>query len=171
MENFNSTTKRKSTFRVKLIAWLMLTALLLQTFSMCCFAATGGKPIFNFTSPNKGGTVSGIGRFESDEVIAQLKKDFLGSINKDLVQKIEDLELRGEVGAIITFSEDSLISSFTASNDSGKMTFAEYRSGSAAAKLQKKLSAEKVDVLFQILLVIILLICVFNGWKAVGGIG
>ncbi|MBQ4075581.1 MAG: sulfite exporter TauE/SafE family protein [Clostridia bacterium] len=42
--------------------------------------------------------------------------------------------------------------------------------GLLSAKLQKKMSAEKVDVLFQILLVIILLICVFNGWKAVGGI-
>ncbi len=147
MQNFKNTTKRKSTSKVKLIAWLMLIAMLLETFSVCCFAATGGEPIFNFTSPNKGGTVSGIGRFESDEVIAQLKKDFLGSINKDLVQKIEDLELRGEVGAIITFSEESIISSFTASNDSGKMTFAEYRSGSAAAKLQKKLAERQSKTL------------------------
>ena len=43
--------------------------------------------------------------------------------------------------------------------------------GLLSAKLQKKMSAEKVDVLFQILLVIILLICVFNGWKAARGIG
>ena len=40
--------------------------------------------------------------------------------------------------------------------------------GLFSARLQKKLPAEKVDVLFQILLVIILLICTYNGLKAVG---
>lgn len=40
--------------------------------------------------------------------------------------------------------------------------------GLFSAKLQKKLSAEKVDVLFTILLIVILLICVFNALKAGG---
>jgi len=40
--------------------------------------------------------------------------------------------------------------------------------GFLSAKLQKKLSGEKVDVLFTGLLIVILLICVFNGLKATG---
>ena len=39
--------------------------------------------------------------------------------------------------------------------------------GFLSAKLQKKLSSEKVDVLFTILLVVILLICIYNAVKAV----
>ena len=39
--------------------------------------------------------------------------------------------------------------------------------GLLSAKLQKKLSSEKVDVMFQILLIIILIICVYNAVRAV----
>ena len=39
--------------------------------------------------------------------------------------------------------------------------------GLLSAKLQKKLASEKVDVLFQLLLVVILLLCIYNAFKAV----
>lgn len=40
--------------------------------------------------------------------------------------------------------------------------------GVVSAKLQKKLTAEKVDVLFQILLIVVLLVCLYNGLKSSG---
>ena len=152
MQNLNNTTKRKTSVRTKLVACIMIVAMLLEIFSVCCFAANGTVPFFKTTtSDKKGGTVSGIGKFESDEITAQLKKDFLGSINKDLIKKIEDLELRGAVGAIISFSDDSLITSYTSSKYASEMTFAEYRTSSSAEKVRAKLAENQSTVLSSLL--------------------
>lgn len=147
MRNLKNTTERKSKTGTKLVAWLMLIAMLVQMFSVCSFAAIDGDSIFQAPSTDKGGVVSGIGKLESDEVITQLKKDFLKSINKDLITRIEDLELRGAVGAIITFSENSLISSFGSSKLADMMTFGEYRTSSAAAKAREALAKNQSNVL------------------------
>ena len=92
-------------------------------------------------------SANGIGSFESDELTAQLKKDLIKYINQDLIQSIEDYELSGAVGAIISFSENSLISTFTSSDAANRMTFAEYRESSEALTLIERLSANRAGVL------------------------
>ncbi len=92
-------------------------------------------------------SANGIGKFESDELTAQLKKDLIKYINQDLIQSIEDYELSGAVGAIISFSENSLISTFTSSDAANRMTFAEYRESSEALTLIERLSANRAGVL------------------------
>ncbi|MBQ4071863.1 MAG: leucine-rich repeat protein [Clostridia bacterium] len=149
MRNFNNTTEKKATRRTRLVAWLMIAVLILQIFSVLAFAANGGEPIFSLptTNTDKGGTVSGIGKLESDAISAQLKKDFIGSLNKDLVKRIEDLELRGAVGAIISFSDESLISSFTSSQYADRMTYGEFRTSAAAEKIRERLAENQEGVI------------------------
>lgn len=131
----------------KVIALLLLVTLLVQTTAFMCSAAFAAVNPSSESESVKGGIVNGIGKLESDEIIAQLKKDFLGSLNKDLVTKIEDYELKGDTDVIITFSDGSLVDSYTASKDSSKMSFAEYSATSAAGKITKKMTANQNSVL------------------------
>ena len=104
MQNLNTTNKRRDRGTpTRLISLLLFIALLVQTLSVCCFAVTGGEPLFDNSSSGSGGIINNLGKFDSDETIARLKKDLIASINKDLLKKVEDYELRGEVSAIITF--------------------------------------------------------------------
>ena len=150
MRNFINTNEKRATRANKLVAWLMIAVLLLQMLALTCFAAGGSTSIFNSSSTEKGGAtggISGIGKLESDEISAQLKKDFIGSLNKDLVKKIEDLELRGAVGAIISFSDESLISSFSKSEYADRMTYAEFRTTSMAEQIKERLASNQSGVL------------------------
>lgn len=148
----NSNTKKQNSKKHilrKIISGILLVTLLLPTLSVCCFGVGNTDPLFSGgSSDNKNGIVnSGIGKFDSDETIAQLKKDFLGSINKDLIKKISDYELRGEVDVIISFSDASLLSSYSGSSASGKMTFTEYRTSSEALTLKNKMKQNQSKVL------------------------
>ena len=96
------TAKRIKLLAQRTIALGLLVALLLQATAFSASALVSEvKPLLNGSS-GKGDVLNGIGRFESDEVIAQLKKDFLGSINKDLISKIDDYQLKGDADVIIT---------------------------------------------------------------------
>ncbi len=143
MQTQNLTKRRTKHFLAVFTTWVLLIALLLQSMAMTTFAALGGK--FGPNGLDTEGIQNNLGGFDSDATIAQLKKDFLNSINKDLLMKIEDYELTGEVGLIISFSDNSLVSAF--SNTSTGMTFEEYRSSSAATKLQEKLASNQSSVL------------------------
>ena len=115
MHKLNRTHKTKRW--ASLITLVLVASFMLQTLSVCCFAATdslGG--ILPSLKPGISGNSSGIGKFDTDATIEQLKKDFLKSINQDLLMKIEDYELTGEVGVILTFSDDSLIAEYEESN-------------------------------------------------------
>ncbi len=148
MQNFNTKTeKRMKQLPKKLVAWVLLAAMLIQMLSLTCMAAASAVSPFSGSNSAGGSIVNGIGKFDSDEMIAQLKKDFLGSINKDLLQKVEDYQLRGEVGVILTFSEDSVINSFQTSSANKKMTLEEYRKSSAAKKLVSRLEKNQASVL------------------------
>ena len=74
----------------KAVATGLLVALLLQMTAMFCSAALAASGPISGGSSGGGGIVNGVGRLESDELIAQLKKDFLGTVNKDLISRIED---------------------------------------------------------------------------------
>ena len=147
MQNLQTKTSKTATnVSKRLISFALFVALLIQVLSVCCFAATDGEPLLNIESSQSGGIVNGVGKFDSDETVAELKKDLLASINRDLVKKIDDYELNGEVGAIISFSDNSLVKSFTDSA-ADKMTFDEYRVTSDASKLKDRLAANQTSVL------------------------
>ncbi len=133
----------------KLVSMLLLIALFIQAFSVMCFAVTDGASfIGSIFSPDKeSGIKNGIGKFDSDEAIAQLKKELLSSINRDLLAKVEDYELKGDVQVIITFSDDSLISAYNSDFDSRRMSFSEYRNSAAANKLKTQLERNQDRVL------------------------
>jgi len=139
---------KSSKFAKRLTVWLLLIATLLQTMTGV-FATTdffGGE--FGFSGSNVSNGVSGgIGKFNSEEVISQLKKDFMSSINENLIKKVEEYQLSGDVGIILTFSDGSLIESFNSSSAYKKTTFGNYTVSSGAKKIAKKLEANQSKVL------------------------
>ena len=139
MQNSTSTSKRMKTIGKRLTALLTLGALFVQVFALSAAALTGNvSSLFgNGSTGNSGSSVSGIGNFSSDAVIQQLKKDFLGTLNRDLVHRIEDYELKGEVGVILTFSDSSLVGEYT-NTSANKMTFAEFAKTSKAKSLKSR---------------------------------
>ena len=131
----------------KAVATGLLVALLLQMTAMFCSAALAASGPISGGSSGGGGIVNGVGRLESDELIAQLKKDFLGTVNKDLISRIEDQQLKGETQVIITFSDDSMVDAYSDSSKSDRMTFTEYCRTSAASRIEKRMVANQSKVL------------------------
>ena len=143
----NTTTQNQNRrFSAKLVSLVLFIALLVQIVSVCCFAMGGIGGSLSGSS-NNSGIINGIGNFDSDETIKALKKSLISSFNKDLIQKVEDYELRGEVSVIISFSEDSLITDYTGSRAANRMSFSEYSETSAAKKLRDKLIKNQNKVL------------------------
>ena len=145
----NTSTTRHSRMKrlmKPLLTWLLIMAMMIQTLALSCSALVSGiSTLIGKPTTLEELLSGGIGKFDSDEAIAQLRKDFLGSINQDLLKKIEDYELHGKVEVILTFSDDSLVSSF--SKDRQDMTYAEYRVSAKAAELKAKLEANQKKVL------------------------
>ena len=147
MQNTNTTsTNRNGRLSVKLVSLVLFIAFLVQAVSVCCFAAGGNSFSFGGSSGNAG-IVNGIGSFDSDETIKALKKNLIASLNKDLIQKVEDLELRGEVSVIISFSDDSLITKYSNSEDAKRMTFGQYSETVSARKLKESFASNQTKVL------------------------
>ena len=148
MQN-NKLTNRKTMKRIcaKLLLVLMVVSMLTQSMALTASALMGEASSFLGGDTDKGaGSVSGIGKFESEEVIQQLKKQFLSSLNQNLVKRIDDYKLSGEVGVIITFSDDSLIERYNSSSAS-KMTYSEYIKTADAKAHAQRISANQIKVL------------------------
>ncbi|MBQ8341620.1 MAG: leucine-rich repeat protein, partial [Clostridia bacterium] len=132
-----------------LIAVILVASFMMQTLSLCSFAVTdrtgGLGGILSGSTPGLSGSAGGIGKFDTDATIEQLKKDFLKSVNKDLLLKIEDYELSGPVSVILTFAEDSLIDSYESA--AVKVSYDSYRQSATAEKLLKELEASQKTVL------------------------
>ncbi len=146
MQKQKTKNNRARSIGAKFTTWLLLIALLMQSLSMTIFAAKGTGTLFRDSVSES--IQNNIGNFDSDETIAQLKKDFLKSVNQDLLHKIEDYELTGSVGVILTFSDNSLISSYP--GVASGITYEEYRNSSSASKLQAKLRDNQANVLSQL---------------------
>ena len=144
--NNTQTNSRMKRLAKPFLTWILIMALMLQAMALSCSAlVTNLSSLIGSPSSLEEILSGGIGKFDSDETIARLKKEFLKSINQDLLKKVEDYEMRGEVDVILTFSDNSLVSSFS---ENGKgMTYGEYRSSSTAAKLREKLEANQNKVL------------------------
>ncbi|MBE6633080.1 MAG: hypothetical protein E7620_01915 [Ruminococcaceae bacterium] len=148
----NSQTKRTGRPLAALTTWLLLIALLVQSLSLGCMAAISDiSSLLPGSSGSSGsnltGQASGIGHFQSDEVIAKLKKDFLQSINQDLIQKVDELKLTGSVGVILSFSENSLINTYSSSSASKSMSYREFSGSAEARRLQLQLQDNQKKVL------------------------
>ncbi len=145
--HFNTLTHHKT--KRGFTAWaalILVIALLVQSLSICCFAAASA---LGADSP-LGGLISGLSggkkQLVTDEAIAQLKKQLVKSLNKDLVMKIKDYQLSGEVGVILTFSDDDLITRY---NDSyrSKMTYEQFRTSAIAQRLEGEIKTNQERVL------------------------
>ena len=95
--------------------------------------------------------VSGIGNLKSDEITAQLKKDLIKSFNQELVKRVDEYEMSGPVGVIITFSDDSVITAYTESSYYDRMTYASFKTTGAAKRYQKKMLDNQNSVLDKLL--------------------
>ena len=96
-------------------------------------------------------TPSGIVALDKNKISAQLKKDLIKSLNKNLVKKISDYELRGSVGLIITFSEDSLVSAYTRSGYSNVMPYDQFKDTDVAKNYAAELTANQNKILDQLM--------------------
>ena len=149
MQTHNS-KNAKGTKRLlaSLTTWLLLVALLVQSLPLTVAAAFMPTRKPGISGSNGGvinGISSGIGKLESDEAIAQLKKDLLHTLNQDLVKKIEDQKLTGSVGVILSFSDNSLVTAYNKS--SSKQTLGEYLDSYAASELKAQLEENQTAVL------------------------
>ena len=131
----------------RITVWLLLVATLLQTMSGVLAAVDISEFIFGPQVGTGTSSANGIGDFSSEAVIEQLKKDFMNSVNENLLKKMEDYELKGEVGVILTFSDDSLIETYQASSDYNKMTYSEFVNGSYAKRLANNIKKNQNKVL------------------------
>ncbi len=144
--NNTQTNSRMKRLAKPLLTWILIMALMIQTLALSCSAlVTNLSSLIGVPGAKEEIFSGGIGKFDSDETIARLKKEFLKSINQDLLKKVEDYELRGEVDVILTFSDNSLVSSFA--DAKLDMTYGEYRTSPSAAKLREKLAANQNKVL------------------------
>lgn len=143
------TSKKLSILARKLAIWVVLLAMMIQTLSVCSFALELNTGLLDGnTQSSKGdGGVTGIGRLEDPELSEQLKMDYLAYIKKDLLKKVEDYKLSGEVGVILTFSEDSLIENYLASDKRADMTFAEYGASEEARDIRGTLEVNQNAIL------------------------
>lgn len=86
---------------------------------------------------------SGIVNINDQKLINEMKQDFLKSLRTDIVKRIEDYELSGPAGLIITFSDDSLISAYTDSKYADKMSYNEFRETAAAKKFKAQMDEKR----------------------------
>jgi len=137
----------------KLTAFILLFAISVQFLPVNALAASISDLLSRrgeastSTLPSAGG----IGKFDTDEEIAKLKQDFLSSIREDLLMKVDEYELTGDVSVILTFSDQSVIDSYIASSSYGKAAFPDYRESQDARKLAESLGQRQSDLLDSLL--------------------
>ena len=142
------TQNRKKTRGVmpRCFAFILVIVLLTQSL-----AVSVGAIADQFSLRTNGGssstTPSGIVKLDVDEVTAQLKKDLIKTLNRELVKKVSDYELKGTVGLIITFSDDSLVDAYTRSGYGNVMTYEEFKDTKVANDYKNELVARQNKVL------------------------
>lgn len=152
MHKFTNSQKTKR--RASVAAWVLIVAMLSQMLSVGVFAqspvtlpdilgSTSGTNKLNLSGP-----ASGIAQLQGDAVLQQFKQGLVQSLNQDLLYQVKDFELTGEVGVILTFSEDALVQRYT--NEGSKGTYADFRNSAVAEELRAELEANQNKVLEQL---------------------
>ena len=129
MQNFKTqNAKMKNSLVGRILATILLVTLLVQSLALPASALFANSWPLSGNSSSNGSIVNGIGGINSDEIIASLKKDFLNTVNEDLLMRIDEYELSGPVNIIITFTDKSLVDAYNQSALKDVMTFSEYSS-------------------------------------------
>lgn len=152
MHKFKNSQKFKR--RTSVAAWVLIVAMLTQMLSVGVFAQSPiNLPNFlGGISNNKttlAGPANGIAQLKDDDLLQQMKKDFVKYLNKDLLYQVENFELTGEVGVILTFSENALIQNYT--NNGSKGTYADFHDGPVAESLRAELTNNQNRILDHLL--------------------
>ena len=96
MQNFKTkTAKMKMNVLRRLGAFAILLALLLQSFALSVSAifTNLGSILNNGSGSGNGSVVNGYGGIDADEIISSLKKDFLNTINENLLMRVDQYEV------------------------------------------------------------------------------
>ncbi len=76
-------------------------------------------------------------RINEEKILDSLRDDLIASMNQNLIKQVKDYELSGPVNVIISFSEDSLVGRYNASNSG--LTLKDYLASSTAQELSEKM--------------------------------
>jgi len=150
-ENKKTSKGLHKRFVFRCLTMLLVTAILLQSAVIGVFASAQADYIPG-TGQNSilSGSAGAIGKLESDRITEQMREEILASIKKDLLQRVEDYEMTGHVGVILTFSDKSLITSYASSKYASKMTYEEFKSSDVAATITDELTANQSVVLAEL---------------------
>ena len=143
-------TKKFGSIKSRCFAFILVLVLLTQTLAVSV-GAIADQISLRTNGGNSSTSPSGIVKLDVDEVTAQLKKDFIKSLNQELVKKVSDYELKGSVGLIITFSDDSLVSAYTRSGYGNVMTYEEFKDSKVANDYKSELVARQNTVIERLL--------------------
>ncbi len=128
-------TKKK--IRFSIVVWILAVVMVL---SVICAAFTTSYSTDSSGNLSAGTATDTFSPFiDKDKAIADLRKDMIKSINKDLIKNIADYRLSGKVNAIITFSENSLVNEYNEKH-SGSTTLEDYLQSSSAKSLAKSMT-------------------------------
>ena len=128
-------TKKK--IRFSIVVWILAVVMAL---SVVCAAFTASYSTDSSGNLSAGTATDTFSPFiDKDKAIADLRKDMIKSINKDLIKNIADYRLSGKVNAIITFSENSLVNEYNEKH-SGSSTLEDYLQSSSAKSLAKSMT-------------------------------
>lgn len=150
-ESTHQRTPRRVLLSKCFAAFIAITLLLQSAAIGICAMAENISLHVDKESSSPSISPSGIAKFDVDEVTAKLKKDLIKSLNQNLVKKITDSELRGTVGLIITFSDDSLVAAYTRSEYASQMTYEQFKDTAAAKNYANELTANQNKVLDQLM--------------------
>ena len=137
-------SKKMRSVMTRCFALMLMLAMLTQA---CAMSASALVDLLPQRSGSSSVNPSGIVKLDVDEVTAQLKKDLIKTLNRELVKKVSDYELKGTVGLIITFSDDSLVDAYSRSGYANVMTYEEFKDSKVALDYKNELVARQNRVL------------------------
>ena len=131
----------------KSLTVLLVAVMLVQSFAFGTAAVADAIGLSYGSLGESSLKPGGVGSFASDEISEQLRQDFLKYVRDDLVMRVSEFELSGPVNVIITFSDTPLIEAYSTSKYKDRVSYSEFRTGSAARKYSEKLEANRNEVL------------------------
>ncbi|MCM1130257.1 MAG: leucine-rich repeat protein [Roseburia sp.] len=121
---------------MKIIKKLSLCSIAFLGLLMSCSLAPCDPVVSNLESDQQ---------LSIEKLNADFKANFIDSINKDLIQKINNFDMNQEVNVIITFSDNSLVSDFNTKNPNFE-NVSEYAKSKAGLDFVKKLNDKQKGI-------------------------
>ena len=149
MQSTPTKTPKRGLFK-RCSAFVLVLVLLLQTLAFST-SAVAQEIELNTDVKNPTFSASGIGNLTQGELTEQLRNEIIASMNENLVKRVEDNELSGPVGVIITFSDDSIISTYSSSKYANSMTYEEFRATKVAKDLDETFRKNQNKVIDRLL--------------------